>query len=124
MSKKAPRQRRTKASRARPRAKAAAAPAQAKPTRAAQAQAKPRKAHEASMRDYFRFLVRNRSAAVLARFHNYDQAMEFAGLMLARCASANSMHPSDAVSVEWADDDGRKHIKTLTLTIQREEVSG
>ncbi|MCC6909014.1 MAG: hypothetical protein IT430_13805 [Phycisphaerales bacterium] len=73
---------------------------------------------------YFKFAVRHSSQAIVARFHQYDHALEFAGVMLARIASANSALPSGWISIEWRDDDGRTHSQTITLTLEQQEVSG
>jgi len=71
---------------------------------------------------YFKYAVRSHGAVVIARFHQYDQAMEFAALLAVRFASANSLERSNQSSVEWQGDDGTRYRQNVAVTITDPEV--
>ncbi len=82
-----------------------------------------RTANSDAVVEYFKYRVRGEGEVVLARFHQFDQAMEFAGLLIARRAGANVMGATFSVAIEWPNDHGKMNRQTLTLTIKDQVVS-
>ena len=73
---------------------------------------------EQTLDRYFRFAVRDSSMRILARFHQYDHAAEFAVLSIVRAASANSLDRTHGVSIEWHDESGKIVKSSMSLTIE------
>jgi len=80
------------------------------------------KARQCELERYLCFAVRNEAAAVIARFHQYDKAVEFAALTIASAAGGNAASRGHRISVEWIDDNGKPCKQTLLLTVVNSEV--